>query len=55
MSRHQPNILLVVLDTVRAQNCSLYGYQKETTPFLEEFADEATCTRRRARPVRTVS
>ena len=37
-----PNVLLVVVDSVRAQNCSLYGYRKETTPFLESLADEAT-------------
>lgn len=36
-----PNVLLVVLDSVRAQNCSLYGHENETTPFLESFADNA--------------
>lgn len=36
------NVLLVVLDTVRARNMSLYGHQNETTPFLESFADRAT-------------
>ena len=33
-----PNILLIIWDTVRAQNLSLYGYQRETTPFLEQLA-----------------
>jgi arylsulfatase len=37
-----PNILLVVLDSVRARNLSLYGHANETTPFLESFADGAT-------------
>jgi len=37
-----PNVLLVVLDTVRARNTSLHGYQRETTPFLQSFADEVT-------------
>ena len=37
-----PNVLLVVLDSVRAANCSLYGAPRETTPFLEAFAAEAT-------------
>lgn len=37
-----PNVLLVVLDTVRAQNTSAYGHANRTTPFLEEFADRAT-------------
>ncbi|NUC70865.1 sulfatase-like hydrolase/transferase [Haloterrigena sp. SYSU A558-1] len=42
METDRPNILLVILDTTRAENCSLYGYQRETTPFLERFASEAT-------------
>ena len=40
MSR--PNILLVILDSVRAQNTSLHGHVNETTPFLESFCSEAT-------------
>jgi arylsulfatase A-like enzyme len=32
-----PNVLLIILDTVRAQNLSLYGYERATTPNLEEF------------------
>lgn len=38
----QPNVLLVVLDSVRARNTSLHGHANETTPFLDSFADEAT-------------
>ncbi|HMB49173.1 MAG TPA: sulfatase-like hydrolase/transferase, partial [Natronoarchaeum rubrum] len=38
----RPNILLVVLDSVRASNTSLHRHDNETTPFLEQFADEAT-------------
>lgn len=33
-----PNVLLIVMDTVRAQSMSLYGYERETTPQLERFA-----------------
>ena len=33
-----PNILLLILDTVRAKNLSLYGYGKPTTPMLQRFA-----------------
>ncbi|MFY4813440.1 sulfatase-like hydrolase/transferase [Haloarcula sp. AONF1] len=36
-----PNVLLVILDSVRARNMSLYGSGARTTPFLERFADEA--------------
>ncbi len=35
----EPNVLVVVLDSVRAKNLGLYGYDRETTPFLERFAD----------------
>jgi arylsulfatase A-like enzyme len=32
------NVLLIILDTVRAEDLSLYGYAVETTPALERFA-----------------
>jgi arylsulfatase A-like enzyme len=32
------NVLVIVLDTVRAQNLSLYGYARPTTPHLEQWA-----------------
>jgi arylsulfatase A-like enzyme len=38
VSRDAPNVLLIVLDTVRAQNLSLYGYERRTTPNLERLA-----------------
>lgn len=33
-----PNILLIILDTVRAANLGLYGYDRPTTPNLDRFA-----------------
>ncbi len=36
------NVLLVVLDSVRAKNTSLHGYDRETTPFLSAFGDRST-------------
>ncbi len=33
-----PDVLLIILDTVRASALSLYGYGRETTPELDEFA-----------------
>jgi arylsulfatase A-like enzyme len=36
-----PNILLIVLDTVRADHLSLYGYQRPTTTALERLAEHA--------------
>lgn len=38
----KPNILLVVMDSVRASNTSLYGHENETTPFLESLAESST-------------
>lgn len=38
----RPNILLVILDSVRAQNCSLYGHKNQTTPFLSKFSKQST-------------
>lgn len=37
-----PNVLLIILDAVRARNTSVYGYHRETTPFLESYADRAS-------------
>lgn len=37
-----PNVLLIVLDTVRARNLGLYGYARPTTPHLERWAREGT-------------
>jgi arylsulfatase A-like enzyme len=36
------NILLVTFDTLRAEDMSVYGYRKETAPFMDEWAQEAT-------------
>ena len=36
-----PNIVFVVWDTVRADQLSLYGHARETTPFLERWAKQA--------------
>jgi arylsulfatase A-like enzyme len=33
-----PNVLLVVLDTVRADHLSLYGYSRQTSPNLDRLA-----------------
>lgn len=38
----RPNVLLIVIDTVRADRLSAYGYQKNTSPFLEELARRGT-------------
>jgi arylsulfatase A-like enzyme len=35
-----PNIVLVTVDTLRADHCSAYGYPLDTTPRLEQLARE---------------
>ena len=42
MTHKQPNIILLVLDTHRAERMSIYGYPKNTTPALAGFAEGAT-------------
>lgn len=41
----RPNVILITLDTVRADHLHLYGYGRQTTPHLEEFAKQATVFR----------
>ena len=35
------NIVLISIDTLRADRLSLYGYGRKTSPYLEELAEEA--------------
>jgi arylsulfatase A-like enzyme len=51
-----PNILLVILDSVRAKNCSLYDHKNKTTPFLTELASESiTFEQARAPSIHSIS
>ena len=36
-----PNVILIVMDTVRADHLSLYGYNRDTTPNLKKLAADA--------------
>jgi arylsulfatase A-like enzyme len=42
---NRPNVVLISLDTTRADHLSLYGYSRRTTPKLEAFAAGATLYR----------
>ncbi len=37
-----PNVVLVILDTVRADHLSCYGYDRATTPCIDSLASEGT-------------
>jgi len=52
----KPNILLVILDSVRARNTSLHGHGNRTTPFLEEFSEHSVVYKQaRAPSIHSVS
>src|SRR5262249_13887918 len=36
-----PNVLLIAMDTVRADHLAVYGYSRNTTPHLRDFARQA--------------
>lgn len=40
-STSTPNVVLITLDTVRADHLSLYGYERATSPALDAFAEGA--------------
>jgi len=42
--RAQPsrNVVLIVMDTLRADHLGIYGYARDTSPHLDEFAASAT-------------
>jgi choline-sulfatase len=35
-----PNVVIVSIDTLRADHCSVYGYRRETTPYLDLLSQE---------------
>lgn len=45
-----PNVLLIILDTVRSLDMSLYGYSRPTTPALERRAAQGTLFRHALAP-----
>lgn len=38
----RPNLLIISLDTLRAQSVGAYGYGRDTTPFIDAFARRGT-------------
>lgn len=42
MMTEQPNIILLVIDSLRAANLSCYGYKRPTTPNIDALAQQGT-------------
>lgn len=42
MASNRPDIYLITVDALRAEDMSVYGYSRPTTPNLEHFAQHAT-------------
>ena len=40
MTAEAPNIVLVTIDSLRADHCSFMGYEERTTPTLDAMAAE---------------
>jgi uncharacterized sulfatase len=48
--RSQPDVLLIVLDTLRADRLSCYGYPQETSPQIDAFAQSGVLYERAISP-----
>ena len=48
-----PNIVIVTLDTTRADHLGLYGYPRDTSPMLDRFAEQAIVFDRAIVPMAT--
>ncbi len=51
----RPNVLVVTIDTLRADRCSAYGHSVATTPVLTRLADHGTLFRRAYSPTSTTA
>lgn len=42
VSNHQakPNIIVILIDTLRADHLSCYGYERQTSPFIDRIAEQ---------------
>lgn len=39
---NKPNVIFIVIDAARADHFSCYGYERETTPYIDRLASEST-------------
>ena len=38
----RPNVVLVLIDTLRKDHVGAFGYERDTTPFIDELAEQGT-------------
>ena len=50
---HSPNLVIVSIDTLRADRLGVYGYFRDTTPFLDALAGESLVFERCLAPIAT--
>ena len=50
MAERKPDILLIILDTLRRDRLSIYGHKRETSPGFDEFAAQSTLFERAVAP-----
>jgi choline-sulfatase len=50
---HLPNVVLITIDTLRADHCSCYGYRRATTPEIDKLAGEGYLVERAYTPMPT--
>jgi arylsulfatase A-like enzyme len=50
LNRNRPNVVVLVLDSLRASQASCYGYERRTTPSLDAFARRSVLFRRAFSP-----
>lgn len=48
-----PSIVMITIDTIRADHLGCYGYPRETTPHLDRFAEESILFERAVTPIST--
>ena len=38
--KKKPNVVLLTVDTLRADHLGCYGYHRDTSPYIDAFAQE---------------
>jgi arylsulfatase A-like enzyme len=51
ITKEQPNILLITIDTLRRDHLGVYGYERNTSPFMDKLAKEGTMFKHVVTPI----